>query len=108
VPHVANQKETKMPNSETLEITRTCEGYNPPVEKSKQSASTKADKLLKILRSKRGASLEQLQEASGWQAHSVRGFLSGTVKKKLGLTLVADTGKDGRKRYRIENGTAEE
>jgi Protein of unknown function (DUF3489) len=108
VPHVANHKETEMPKPEILEITRTCEGSLPPVEKPKRSASTKADKLLKLLGSKRGASLEQLQEASGWQAHSVRGFLSGTVKKKLGLALVSDTGKDGRKRYRIENGTAGE
>ena len=41
-------------------------------------------------------------EVTGWQAHSVRGFLSGTVKKKLGLPLVSDTGKDGVRRYRID------
>ncbi|SLN74204.1 DUF3489 domain-containing protein [Oceanibacterium hippocampi] len=68
--------------------------------------STKTTALLKLLRSKRGASLEQLQKASGWQAHSVRGFLSGTVRKKLGHTLVKEAGKDGRKRYRIEGSAA--
>ncbi len=63
---------------------------------------------MSLLRSKRGASIEQLQATSGWQSHSVRGFLSGTVKKKMGLTLVADSGKDGLKRYRIEQDVAGE
>jgi Protein of unknown function (DUF3489) len=57
---------------------------------------------LGLLRSKRGVTLEQLQEVGGWQAHSVRGFLSGTVKTRLGLTLVAETGTDGKRRYRID------
>lgn len=71
--------------------------------KNDPAKATKAAKLLKQLKSKRGATIEQLQETSGWQAHSIRGFLSATVKKKLGLTLVNEIGRDGRKRYRIEN-----
>ena len=43
-------------------------------------------------------------EATGWQAHSVRGFLSAVVKKKLALNLVSETGKDGVRHYRIDNG----
>ena len=53
-----------------------------------------------------GASTEELQQATGWQAHSVRGFLAGTVKKKLGLTLVSDKPAEGPRRYRIMSAEA--
>jgi hypothetical protein len=44
-----------------------------------------------------------MMEITGWKAHSVRGFLSGMVRKKLGLTLESDIGKDGQRRYRIRS-----
>ncbi|MEP7354218.1 MAG: DUF3489 domain-containing protein, partial [Acidobacteriota bacterium] len=45
-----------------------------------------------------GASLQELTEATGWQTHSVRGFLSGVVGKKMGLP-VTSTKRDGERRY---------
>lgn len=63
---------------------------------------TKSDAVLKLLRSTKGASLASMMAATGWQAHSVRGFLSGAVKKKLGLAVVSEIGKDGTRRYRVE------
>ncbi|ESZ28758.1 DUF3489 domain-containing protein [Mesorhizobium sp. M7A.F.Ca.US.011.01.1.1] len=65
------------------------------------AAPTKTDIVLKKLKSAKGATIQTLMDATGWQAHSVRGFLSGTVKKKLGHELLSDTGKDGQRRYRI-------
>lgn len=62
----------------------------------------KQNLILKKLGSAKGVSLDMLVAASGWQKHSVRGFLSGTVRKKLGLPLVSEIGKDGMRRYRIE------
>jgi hypothetical protein len=56
---------------------------------------------LELLRRPDGANLEELQAATGWQPHSVRGFLSGTVKKKLGLTLSSDRTGDRPRRYRV-------
>jgi hypothetical protein len=64
-------------------------------------AASKHDLILDLLRRKQGASLADLQKASGWQAHSVRGFLAGTVKKRLGLKLTSDKSKDGERRYGI-------
>jgi hypothetical protein len=66
-----------------------------------KSGPIKADMVLKKLRSVRGVTVAQIMEMTNWQAHSVRGFLSGVVKKKLGLDLVSEAGKDGLRRYRI-------
>lgn len=62
---------------------------------------SKHDSLLKLLHSNKGTTLAQMQKMTGWQSHSVRGFLSGTVKKKLGLKLRSEEGKDGERRYAI-------
>jgi hypothetical protein len=78
----------------------------PTLDKSKagdSKKSTKAEQVLKKLRLAKGATIEMLMEATGWQAHSVRGFLSAVVKKKLGLNLVSEVGKDGARRYRIDD-----
>jgi hypothetical protein len=71
--------------------------------KSGKTGDTKSKIVLKKLRSAKGATIEALMEATGWQAHSVRGFLSAVVKKKLGLALVSETGKDGTRRYRLDD-----
>jgi hypothetical protein len=62
---------------------------------------TKQQVCLELLGRPEGACIDELQAATGWQAHSVRGFLSGTIKKKLGLTLSSDRSGDGPRRYRI-------
>lgn len=78
-----------------------------PVNRARTNATTaitaasKKDLVLKKLRSAKGVSIEQLTEATGWQPHSVRGFLSATVRKKLGLYLVSAIGKDEVRRYRV-------
>ena len=62
---------------------------------------TKAATAIDLLKRSDGASIDDLMVASGWQAHSVRGFLSGTVKKKMGLRLIAVVAPGGARRYRI-------
>lgn len=61
---------------------------------------TKRAAVLELLRRKEGASVSDMMTASGWQVHSVRGFLSGTVRKKCRFNLTSET-IDGIRRYRI-------
>lgn len=68
--------------------------------------SNKTELVLKRLRSTKGTTITALMEVTGWQAHSVRGFLSAIVRKKLGLDLTSEIGKDGQRRYRIAEGSS--
>ena len=62
---------------------------------------TKRDKVLVMLRSDRGATLEAMIKATGWQQHSVRGFLTSVVRKRLKLDLTSE--RLGKERiYRIK------
>jgi hypothetical protein len=73
----------------------------PPSPRS----GTKLALLIDLLRAGDGATIDEIIAATGWQAHSVRGAISGTLKKKLGLTVASEK-QDGRGRvYRI-TGTA--
>lgn len=74
---------------------------SPPKSCTANAATSKAEQLLKKLGSAKGVTIAQMMESTGWQAHSVRGFLSGVVRKKLGHELVSDVGNDGLRRYRI-------
>ena len=55
-----------------------------------------------VLKRAGGVSAAELMTTTGWQAHSVRGFLSGTVRKKMGLTVVSEKGADGLRTYSVE------
>ena len=68
---------------------------------AKASRPTKSDKIIKLLHARKGASISEMQQATGWQAHSVRGFLSGTVRKRMELTLASAPDRSGVRRYRI-------
>ena len=53
-----------------------------------------------MLRDRAGTTIAAMMAATEWQQHSVRGFLAGVVRKKLGLNLVSEVGEGGRT-YRI-------
>lgn len=90
-----------MPNSspsprETVPVT--------PVERAprRKTSRTKQQIGLSLLKRSKGASIAEMQKAMGWQAHSVRGFLAGTVKKMPSVTLVSNKTKSGPRRYRVQ------
>jgi len=62
---------------------------------------TKTAKILKLLQRPDGASLAELTKATKWQAHSVRGFLSGAVKDKMRLKITSFQRDDHERAYRI-------
>ena len=70
-----------------------------------QTDSKKAHVLV-LLRSSAGATIDAMAKATGWQHHSVRGFLSGIVRKKLGLNVISEAGEHGRL-YRVKPGDRE-
>lgn len=58
-------------------------------------------KILSLLKRPGGVSLGALIKATEWQAHSVRGFLSGTISKRLGLTLTSTRTDAGERVYSV-------
>ena len=69
--------------------------------KSVVKTSTKHDRVLEMLRSAQGATIDAMMKETDWQKHSVRGFLAGVVRKRLGLDLASDN--SGPKRiYRVQ------
>jgi len=73
-----------------------------PTEAQREGCVTKRERLLTLLSQPEGASIEEMMQATKWQQHSVRGFLAGTVKKKLGFTLSSSKTTGDVRRYRIE------
>jgi hypothetical protein len=72
---------------------------------AKTRAGTKHAQVLAMLQDRAGTTVAAIMAATSWQQHSVRGFLAGVVRKKLGLNLVSEPGESGRV-YRIIDDTA--
>jgi hypothetical protein len=66
---------------------------------------TKHARIIAMLRAPAGATIAAMMNETEWQPHSVRGFLAGVARKKLGLNLVAEQTDEGRV-YRIKDGRA--
>src|SRR5258706_9206018 len=81
-------------------------GRSAPVSsKPATGPHTKHARIIAMPRTSAGATIVSLVTATGWQQHSVRGFLAGVVRKKLGLNLVSEQTDKGRV-YRIKESKA--
>jgi hypothetical protein len=91
------------PKQRSRRVARKSSGARPKGRASPAAArpGTKQALLIDLLKRKKGATIEKIVEATGWQPHSVRGAISGTLKKKLGLAVTSEKPGDGPRRYRI-------
>ena len=63
---------------------------------------TKTEKILALLKRPGGTTLKELMKATGWQPHSIRGFLSGVITKKLKLKVASVKDESGVRRYSVK------
>ena len=80
---------------------------NPKSAKSPEKAvgarnGTKSAKVLDLLNRSGGATGKDLMKATSWQAHTVRGFISGVLGRKMGLTVTSTKVEDGERRYSLK------
>jgi hypothetical protein len=93
----------KLPRSVVSKSERAAAAKVPPkADEPKVERVTKQERLLTLLSQTGGASIAEMMQATDWQQHSVRGFLAGTVKKKLGFSLTTSKAAGDVRRYRIE------
>ncbi|MGE4128002.1 MAG: DUF3489 domain-containing protein [Hyphomicrobiaceae bacterium] len=72
-----------------------------PTKQLIDERTTKHAALLQLLKQPSGTTIPEMMQATGWQQHSVRGFLAGTVKKKLGLALTSSKVEGEHRRYLV-------
>ena len=73
----------------------------PPAARKRAGGQSKAARVIALLERPEGATLQAIVRATGWQTHSVRGFISGHLKKKLGLK-VRSSKREGERVYSIQ------
>ena len=78
---------------------------SPASSRSAAGPDTKHARIIAMLRMPTGATIAAIMTVTDWQQHSVRVFLAGVVRKKLGLNLVSEQTEKGRV-YRIRDGKA--
>ena len=68
----------------------------------RQRDGSKQAQVIDMLKRPQGATIAQVSELTGWQSHTVRGFFSAGLKKKLGLNVVSNKAEGGERVYQIE------
>jgi Protein of unknown function (DUF3489) len=96
----SHQVKTAKPKSSK----RTVPARTVSTELPTMRTGTKNARVIAMLRDRAGTTIAAIAAATGWQQHSVRGFLAGVVRRKLGLNLVSEPSEGGRI-YRVVGDT---
>jgi hypothetical protein len=72
-----------------------------PAQATTARSDSKTSQILGLLKRPGGAALKDIMATTNWQAHSVRGFISGTLGKKMGLSVASTRRPDGERVYSI-------
>jgi hypothetical protein len=96
------EKQTKVGDRDTLidQLWSAIEALPDPEPQPDPKPPSKQDVVIAMLRLTEGATVDEVASVTGWQRHTVRGLFSGTLKKKLGLSLASAKEERGRV-YRI-------
>jgi hypothetical protein len=98
----ANPKKAKASSKKTAKAKKTAPKKAMKTTKAKAAKSgSKTATVLELMRRKEGATLAEIAKATDWQNHSIRGFVSGHVTKKLGLKVESTKSEAGERTYRI-------
>ena len=100
-PHVAASKGKSRKKAASAKNSTKAPKKAKPAKGESVRQGSKTEKVLDLLKRSGGASLKDIMKAIDWQAHSVRGLLSGTLHKKMGLTITSSKGEDGERTYSI-------
>jgi len=90
------------PGKKATQAKKTPKSRKKAAKRSARQGS-KSAQILELLRRPGGATLQELMAATEWQPHSIRGFISGTLGKKLGLTVESGKSEKGQRTYSLKS-----
>ena len=102
--HVATSK--RKPGKQAARAKKANDGAKSAKSRKKVAdgaQESKTVKVLDLLKRSSGATSADLMKATGWQAHSVRGFISGVLGRKMGLKITSTKVEDGDRRYSLKS-----